>query len=50
MIYRFSHSLHYANSRRFSEELTTLINTAQPPLRWLCIDVASVTDMDYSAT
>ena len=49
MIYRFSHSLYYANSRRFSEELTTLINTAQPPLRWLCIDAASVTHMDYSA-
>ena len=49
MVYRFSHSLYYANSRRFSEELTTLINTAQPPLRWLCIDVASVTGMDYSA-
>ena len=49
VIYRFTHSIYYANSRQFSEELTDLMNTAQPPLRWVCIDAAAVTDVDYSA-
>jgi len=49
VIYRFTHSMYYANSRQFSEELTDLMNTAKPPLRWVCIDVAAVTDVDYSA-
>jgi high affinity sulfate transporter 1 len=49
MIYRFTHSMYYANSRQFSEELTDLMNTAQPPLRWVCIDAAAVTDVDHSA-
>jgi len=49
MIYRFTHSMYYANSRQLSEEVTTLVSTAQPPLRWLCIDASAVPDVDYSA-
>ncbi len=49
MIYRFTHSMYYANSRQLSEEMTALMNTAQPPLRWLCIDASAVSDVDYSA-
>jgi MFS superfamily sulfate permease-like transporter len=41
--------MYYANARQLSEELTDLINTAQPPLRWLCIDASAVPDVDYSA-
>ena len=26
-----------------------LANTAEPPLRWLCIDASAVDDVDYSA-
>ena len=25
------------------------MNTAQPPLRWLCIDASAIPDVDYSA-
>jgi high affinity sulfate transporter 1 len=49
MIYRFTHSMYYANARQLSEEMTALMDTAQPPLRWLCIDASAVPDVDYSA-
>jgi SulP family sulfate permease len=49
MIYRFTHSMYYANSQQLSEEVTRLANNAQPPLRWFCIDGSAVDDVDYSA-
>ena len=49
MIYRFTHSMYYANSQQLSEEVSTLVNSAQPPLRWFCVDASAVDDVDYSA-
>jgi high affinity sulfate transporter 1 len=49
MIYRFTHSLYYANSEQLSQEVTDLINSADPPLRWFCLDASAVDDVDYSA-
>jgi SulP family sulfate permease len=49
VIYRFTHSMYFANSQQLSQEVTTLVNQAEPPLRWFCIDVSSVDDIDYSA-
>ena len=49
LVYRFTHSMYYANARQLSEEMTALMNTAQPPLRWFCIDASAVDDADYSA-
>jgi high affinity sulfate transporter 1 len=49
MIYRFTHSMYYANSQQLTEEVTRLANSAQPPLRWFCIDGSAVDDVDYSA-
>lgn len=49
VIYRFTHSLYYANSQQFSDEVSLLASTADPPLRWLCLDAAAVDDIDYSA-
>ena len=49
IIYRFTHSMYYANAQRLAEEILHLVNTADPPLRWLCIDAAAVDDVDYSA-
>jgi MFS superfamily sulfate permease-like transporter len=48
-IYRFTHSLYYANAEQFSEEVTELVNSADPPLRWLCLDASAVDDVDFSA-
>jgi MFS superfamily sulfate permease-like transporter len=49
VLYRFTHSLYYANSEQLSEEISFLCNTAEPPVRWLCLDVSAVDDIDYSA-
>jgi len=50
LIYRFTHSMYYANSQQLTEELTDLANNAQPPLRWVCLDGSAVDDVDYSAS
>jgi len=49
IIYHFTHSMYYANAQRLAEEIMHLVNTADPPLRWLCIDASAVDDVDYSA-
>jgi SulP family sulfate permease len=49
MIYRFTHSMYFANSRQLSEEVIALSKKTQPPLRWFCIDCSAVDDVDYSA-
>ena len=49
LIYRFTHSMYYANAQELSEEIYRLVDSAEPPLRWLCIDVSAVDDVDYSA-
>jgi MFS superfamily sulfate permease-like transporter len=30
-------------------EVTDLVNNADPPLRWFCMDASAVDDVDYSA-
>ena len=49
IIYRFTHSMYYANSEQLSEEITDLVNRADPPIRWFCLDASAVDDVDYSS-
>jgi high affinity sulfate transporter 1 len=49
LIYRFTHSMYYANAEQLSEEITDLANNSEPPLRWLCLDASGIDDVDYSA-
>jgi MFS superfamily sulfate permease-like transporter len=49
MIYHFTHSLYFANCHQLAEEVTSLVNQADPGLRWFCIDASAVDDVDYSA-
>ena len=49
MIYRFTHSMYYANAELLSEQVTKLVTDADPPLRWLCLDASAVDDVDYTA-
>ncbi|MCB1753146.1 MAG: SulP family inorganic anion transporter [Gammaproteobacteria bacterium] len=49
IIYRFTHSMYYANAQQLAQEVTELVNGAQPRLRWFCIDASAVDDIDYSA-
>ena len=36
-VYRFGANLYYANANRFTEEIMSLADAADPPLRWLCL-------------
>jgi MFS superfamily sulfate permease-like transporter len=49
VLYRFTHSMYYANAQLLSEEITYLINNSGPPLCWLCIDASAIDEIDYSA-
>ena len=49
LIYRFGHSMYYANTERMQEEVSRLVKTAKPPLKWFCIDTSPVDDIDYTA-
>ena len=49
MIYRYHHSMYYANAELFSQEVLDLVNSAQPPLTWFCIDATAVDDVDFTA-
>ena len=49
MIYRFTHSLYYANTELLLEQVGDLVESAQPPLSWLCISAAAIDDVDFTA-
>ena len=49
LIYRFTHSMYYANSQQLSEEILDLANNSEPTLRWFYLDASAIDDVDYSA-
>jgi MFS superfamily sulfate permease-like transporter len=49
VIYRFTHSIYYANAQQLSEEVLDLVNHSDPELKWLCLDASAVDDIDFSA-
>ena len=49
VVYRFNHSMYYANTDHLTREVRALVETASPPLRWFCIDMVAVDDIDFSA-
>ncbi len=49
VIYRFNHSLYYANTHVLANEVNTLATSADPPLAWLCLDATAVEDVDFTA-
>ncbi|MFO0829682.1 MAG: SulP family inorganic anion transporter [Phycisphaerales bacterium] len=49
IVYRFTHSLYYANCQQFADEIAFLVRASNPPLRWLCLDGSAIDDVDYSA-
>jgi len=49
LVYRFSHTMYYANAEQLSREVVDLANGAQPPLVWFCIDASAVADVDFTA-
>ncbi len=49
MVYRFTHSMYYANTDQLSGEVSLLAEEARPRLSWFCIDANAVDDVDFSA-
>jgi SulP family sulfate permease len=49
IVYRFNHSMYYANCQRFKDEVIRLVTSANPPISWFCLDGSAVDDVDFSA-
>jgi SulP family sulfate permease len=49
MVYRFQHSMYYANTEHFTLEVDELVDSAASPLRWFCVDAVAVDDVDFTA-
>jgi SulP family sulfate permease len=49
MLYRFNHSMYYANSDLLATQVLELLKTGPDPVAWLCIDMIAVDDVDFSA-
>jgi MFS superfamily sulfate permease-like transporter len=49
MIYRFNHSMYYANTETLSAEIMDLTQHSEPPLQWFCIEMSAVDDVDFTA-
>ncbi len=49
LVYRFAHTMYYANAQQLFEQVVGLANRAQPPLVWFCIDASAVADVDFTA-
>jgi sulfate permease, SulP family len=49
LIYRFTHGMYYANAGWFLQQVSDLVQGAQPPLKWFGIDVSGVDDVDFTA-
>ncbi len=49
LLYRFAHTMYYANAQQLFEQVIGLVGEADPPLSWFCIDASAVADVDFSA-
>ena len=49
LVYRFNHSMYYANADVLSSEVAALVESAKTPLRWFVVDLGAVDDVDFSA-
>jgi SulP family sulfate permease len=49
IVYRFHHSMYYANAEYMTEEVVDLVNCAEPRLSWLCVEATAVDDIDFTA-
>ena len=49
VIYRFTHSLYYANSQKFLDEVLQLTRPGEPAVRCVCVDCTAIDDVDFTA-
>ncbi|PWR73868.1 SulP family inorganic anion transporter [Methanospirillum lacunae] len=50
VVYQFGANLYYANEARFTSEILGIVQTANPPLQWLCLSAVSIQDIDFSGS
>jgi high affinity sulfate transporter 1 len=48
IVYRFSHSIYYANTQMLFSQVVSLISGLRTPLTWFCIDATAIDDVDYT--
>ena len=46
IVYRFTHSLYFANVQVFTDEITELAGSG---VRWICVDASAIDDVDFTA-
>ncbi|HYB66879.1 MAG TPA: SulP family inorganic anion transporter [Candidatus Acidoferrales bacterium] len=49
IVYRFNHSMYYANCQGFKGEAIRLVTDASPPISWFCLDGTAMNDVDFSS-
>ena len=49
LLYRFAHTIYYANAQQLFDQVIGLVEEADPSLSWFCIDASAVADVDFSA-
>ena len=49
LVYRFAHTMYYANAQQLFEQVVGLTEGARPALSCFCIDASAVADVDFSA-
>jgi len=49
ILYRFAHSMYYANAQQLFDQVIGLVEGAKPSLTCFCIDASAVADVDFSA-
>jgi len=49
MLYRFNHSMYYANSEQLYTQVLDLLEATSTPVVWFCIDMTAVDDVDFTA-
>jgi SulP family sulfate permease len=49
ILYRFNHSMYYANSDLLATQVLELLKTGPDPVAWFCIDMIAVDDVDFTA-
>jgi len=49
VIYRFHHSMYYANAQFLTQEVLKIVNSAIPHLTWFCMDAVAIDDIDFTA-
>jgi len=49
LLYRFAHTIYYANAQQLFDQIMALTEKSGPPLSWMCIDASAIADVDFTA-